>query len=137
MPGGRFQAPADQECLRHLERPNASSSPEETLSRQSGSEGRSERTLSRSEVSEPEEEGPRSRSGTGEVSGRAEQDWMGRQGAAEPCRAPSPTPVLTGPQLEKLLHGFLPNTCYLLVCWKCVPRLHTPSRHAWHFEARV
>uniref|UniRef100_A0A452RT63 Centrosomal protein of 72 kDa n=1 Tax=Ursus americanus TaxID=9643 RepID=A0A452RT63_URSAM len=61
MPGGRFQAPADQECLRHLERPNASSSPEETLSRQSGSEGRSERTLSRSEVSEPEEEGPRSR----------------------------------------------------------------------------
>ncbi|XP_026362409.3 centrosomal protein of 72 kDa isoform X1 [Ursus maritimus] len=70
MPGGRFQAPADQECLRHLERPNASSSPEETLSRQSGSEGRSERTLSRSEVSEPEEEGPRSRSGTGEVAPR-------------------------------------------------------------------
>ncbi|XP_025723288.1 centrosomal protein of 72 kDa isoform X4 [Callorhinus ursinus] len=67
MPGGRFQAPADQECLRRLERPNVSSSPEETLSRQSGSEGRSERTLSRSEVSEPEEEGPHSRSGTGEV----------------------------------------------------------------------
>ncbi|XP_021542763.1 centrosomal protein of 72 kDa [Neomonachus schauinslandi] len=67
MPGGRFQAPADQECLRHLERPNVSLSPEETLSRQSGSEGRSERTLSRSEVSEPEEEGPHSRSGTGEV----------------------------------------------------------------------
>uniref|UniRef100_G1LNY4 Centrosomal protein of 72 kDa n=1 Tax=Ailuropoda melanoleuca TaxID=9646 RepID=G1LNY4_AILME len=70
VPGGRFQAPADQECLRHLERPNGSSSPEETLSRQSGSEGRSERTLSRSEVSEPEEEGPRSRSGTGEVAPR-------------------------------------------------------------------
>ncbi|XP_027462446.2 centrosomal protein of 72 kDa isoform X1 [Zalophus californianus] len=67
MPGGRFQAPADQECLRRLERPNVSSSPEETLSRQSGSEGRSERTLSRSEVSEPAEEGPHSRSGTGEV----------------------------------------------------------------------
>nr|XP_035934354.1 centrosomal protein of 72 kDa isoform X2 [Halichoerus grypus] len=67
MPGGRFQAPADQECLRRLERPNVSLSPEETLSRQSGSEGRSERTLSRSEVSEPEEEGPHSRSGTGEV----------------------------------------------------------------------
>ncbi|XP_027945786.1 centrosomal protein of 72 kDa isoform X4 [Eumetopias jubatus] len=67
MPGGRFQAPADQECLRRLERPNVSSSREETLSRQSGSEGRSERTLSRSEVSEPAEEGPHSRSGTGEV----------------------------------------------------------------------
>ncbi|XP_032271235.1 centrosomal protein of 72 kDa [Phoca vitulina] len=67
MPGGRFQAPADQECLRRLERPNVSLSPEETLSRQSGSEGRSERTLSRSEVSEPEEEGPHSRSGTREV----------------------------------------------------------------------
>ncbi|XP_034854670.1 centrosomal protein of 72 kDa isoform X1 [Mirounga leonina] len=67
MPGGRFQAPADQECLRRLERPNVSLSPEETLSRESGSEGRSERTLSRSEASEPEEEGPHSRSGTGEV----------------------------------------------------------------------
>uniref|UniRef100_A0A8C7EWM6 Centrosomal protein of 72 kDa n=1 Tax=Neovison vison TaxID=452646 RepID=A0A8C7EWM6_NEOVI len=55
-PGRRSQAPADQEGLRRLERPTVSSSPEETLSRQSGSEGRSERTLSRSEVSEPEDE---------------------------------------------------------------------------------
>ncbi|XP_022368128.1 centrosomal protein of 72 kDa [Enhydra lutris kenyoni] len=66
-PGRRSQAPADQEGLRHLERPTMSSSPEETLSRQSGSEGRSGRTLSRSEVSEPEDEEPCSRSGTREV----------------------------------------------------------------------
>ncbi|XP_044090327.1 centrosomal protein of 72 kDa isoform X2 [Neovison vison] len=66
-PGRRSQAPADQEGLRRLERPTVSSSPEETLSRQSGSEGRSERTLSRSEVSEPEDEEPCGRSGTGEV----------------------------------------------------------------------
>ncbi|XP_047586703.1 centrosomal protein of 72 kDa isoform X3 [Lutra lutra] len=65
-PGRRSQAPADQEGLRRLERPTMSSSPEETLSRQSGSEGRSERTLSRSEVSEPEDEEPCGRSGTRE-----------------------------------------------------------------------
>ncbi|VCX40045.1 unnamed protein product [Gulo gulo] len=66
-PGRRSRTPADQEGLRCLERPTVSSSPEETLSRQSGSEGQSERTLSRSEVSEPEDEGPCSRRGTGEV----------------------------------------------------------------------
>ncbi|XP_059029536.1 centrosomal protein of 72 kDa isoform X2 [Mustela lutreola] len=66
-PGRRSQAPADQEGLRRLQRPTVSSSPEETLSRQSGSEGRSERTLSPSEVSEPEDEEPCGRSSTGEV----------------------------------------------------------------------
>ena len=68
MPGGRFQAPANQEFLSHLEKPAMPSSPEETLSRHSASEGRSERTFSHSEVSEPEEERPHSRSGSGEVS---------------------------------------------------------------------
>ncbi|XP_044945308.1 centrosomal protein of 72 kDa isoform X3 [Mustela putorius furo] len=66
-PGRRSQAPADQEGLRRLQRPTVSSSPEETLSRQSGSEARSERTLSPSEVSEPEDEEPCGRSSTGEV----------------------------------------------------------------------
>ncbi|XP_039093934.1 centrosomal protein of 72 kDa isoform X3 [Hyaena hyaena] len=68
MPGGRFQAPADQECLNCLERPDVPLSPEQSLGRQSGSEGRSERTFSRSAVSEPEGERPHSVSGTGEVS---------------------------------------------------------------------
>ncbi|XP_032450094.1 centrosomal protein of 72 kDa [Lynx canadensis] len=68
MPGGRSQAPADQECLHCPERPSVPSSPEESLSRQSGSEGRSERTFPHSAVSEPEEERPPSVSGTGEVS---------------------------------------------------------------------
>ncbi|XP_038301487.1 centrosomal protein of 72 kDa isoform X3 [Canis lupus familiaris] len=70
MPGGRFQAPANQEFLSHLEKPAMPSSPEETLSRHSASEGRSERTFSHSEVSEPEEERPHSRSGSGEVAPR-------------------------------------------------------------------
>ncbi|XP_026929101.1 centrosomal protein of 72 kDa isoform X2 [Acinonyx jubatus] len=68
MPGGRSQAPADQECLHCPERPSVPSSPEESLSRQSGSEGRSERTFPHSAVLEPEEERPPSVSGTGEVS---------------------------------------------------------------------
>ncbi|XP_047704430.1 centrosomal protein of 72 kDa isoform X1 [Prionailurus viverrinus] len=68
MPGGRSQAPADQECLHCPERPSVPSSPEESLSRQSGSEGRSERTFPHSAVSEPEEERSPSVSGTGEVS---------------------------------------------------------------------
>ncbi|GAB5567411.1 centrosomal protein of 72 kDa isoform X2 [Prionailurus iriomotensis] len=68
MPGGRSQAPADQECLHCSERPSVPSSPEESLSRQSGSEGRSERTFPHSAVSEPEEERSPSVSGTGEVS---------------------------------------------------------------------
>ncbi|XP_058564922.1 centrosomal protein of 72 kDa isoform X2 [Neofelis nebulosa] len=68
MPGGRSQAPADQECLHCPEKPSVPSSPEESLSRQSGSEGRSERTFPHSAVSEPEEERPPSVSGTGEVS---------------------------------------------------------------------
>ncbi|XP_042809843.1 centrosomal protein of 72 kDa isoform X4 [Panthera leo] len=68
MPGGRSQAPADQECLHCPERPSVPLSPEESLSRQSGSEGRSERTFPHSAVSEPEEERPPSVSGTGEVS---------------------------------------------------------------------
>lgn len=66
MPGGRFQAPADQECLSCLE---------ESLSRQNGSESRSERTQSRSErtcsqleTSESEEQRPHSTSGAREVS---------------------------------------------------------------------
>nr|XP_055164427.1 centrosomal protein of 72 kDa isoform X3 [Nyctereutes procyonoides] len=70
MPGGRFQAPANQEFLSHLEKPAMPSSPEETLSRHSASEGRSERTFSHSEVSEPEGERPHSRSGSGEVAPR-------------------------------------------------------------------
>ncbi|XP_029796981.1 centrosomal protein of 72 kDa [Suricata suricatta] len=68
MPGGRFQAPADQECLSGLARPSVPLSPKESLGRQSGLEGRSERTFSRSAVSELEEERPHSVSGTGEVS---------------------------------------------------------------------
>ncbi|XP_043457851.1 centrosomal protein of 72 kDa isoform X2 [Prionailurus bengalensis] len=68
MPGGRSQAPADQECLHCPERPSVPSSPEESLSRQSVSEGRSERTFPHSAVSEPEEERSPSVSGTGEVS---------------------------------------------------------------------
>lgn len=73
MPGGRFQAPADQECLSCLE---------ESLSRQNGSESRSERTQIRSErtqsrsertcshleASESEEQRPHSTSGAREVS---------------------------------------------------------------------
>ena len=64
MPGGRFQGPADQECLSCLE---------ESLSRQNSSEGRSEgrseRTFSHVELSEPEEQRPHSTSGAREVSG--------------------------------------------------------------------
>ncbi|XP_053769535.1 centrosomal protein of 72 kDa isoform X2 [Desmodus rotundus] len=63
MPGGRFQGPADQECLSCLE---------ESLSRQNSSEGRSEgrseRTFSHMELSEPEEQRPHSTSGAREVS---------------------------------------------------------------------
>ncbi|XP_008160274.2 centrosomal protein of 72 kDa [Eptesicus fuscus] len=70
MPGGRFQAPADQECLSCLE---------EGLSRQNGSESRSERTCSHLESrsertcshlesSESEEQRPHSTSGAREVS---------------------------------------------------------------------
>lgn len=59
MPGGRFQAPADQECLSCLE---------ESLSRQNGSESRSERTCSHLEASESEEQRPHSTSGAKEVS---------------------------------------------------------------------
>lgn len=70
MPGGRFQAPADQECLSCLE---------EGLSRQNGSENRSERTCSHLESrsertcshlesSESEEQRPHSTSGAREVS---------------------------------------------------------------------
>ncbi|KAF6123604.1 centrosomal protein 72 [Phyllostomus discolor] len=63
MPGGRFQGPADQECLSCLE---------ESLSRQNSSEGRSEgrseRTFSHVEASEPEEQRPHSTGGTREVS---------------------------------------------------------------------
>ncbi|EPQ02530.1 Centrosomal protein of 72 kDa [Myotis brandtii] len=59
MPGGRFQAPADQECLSCLE---------ESLSRQNGSESRSERTCSHLEASESEEQRPHSTSGAREVS---------------------------------------------------------------------
>ncbi|XP_016067753.1 PREDICTED: centrosomal protein of 72 kDa isoform X2 [Miniopterus natalensis] len=59
MPGGRFQAPADQECISCLEK---------SLGRQNGSEGRSERAFSHLEVSEPEEQRPHSTSGAREVS---------------------------------------------------------------------
>ncbi|XP_023607603.1 centrosomal protein of 72 kDa isoform X2 [Myotis lucifugus] len=59
MPGGRFQAPADQECLSCLE---------ESLNRQNGSESRSERTCSHLEASESEEQRPHSTSGAREVS---------------------------------------------------------------------
>ncbi|XP_070268092.1 centrosomal protein of 72 kDa [Myotis yumanensis] len=59
MPGGRFQAPADQECLSCLE---------ESLSRQNGSESRSERTCSHLEAPESEEQRPHSTSGAREVS---------------------------------------------------------------------
>ena len=134
MPGGRSQAPADQECLHCPERPSVPSSPEESLSRQSGSEGRSERTFPHSAVSEPEEERPPSVSGTGEVSGRGEQDRMERWGLPGLC-APSPFPVLTGSQLEKLLHVLLPSICYLLIWWKYTPRLPTTFCHALCFEA--
>ncbi|XP_036918826.1 centrosomal protein of 72 kDa [Sturnira hondurensis] len=63
MPGGRFQGPADQECLSCLE---------ESMGRQNSSEGRSEgrseRTFSHVEASEPEEQRPHSTSGAREVS---------------------------------------------------------------------
>lgn len=90
MPGGRFQAPADQECLNCLERPDVPLSPEQSLGRQSGSEGRSERTFSRSAVSEPEGERPHGVSGTGEVSGRAEQGRTERWGLSGPAMLPPP-----------------------------------------------
>ncbi|XP_004440088.1 PREDICTED: centrosomal protein of 72 kDa [Ceratotherium simum simum] len=66
--GGRFQAPADQVCLTCLERASGPSSPEESLSRQDGSEGGSERAFSHLGASELEEQRPRSVSGAREVS---------------------------------------------------------------------
>ncbi|XP_049624988.1 centrosomal protein of 72 kDa [Suncus etruscus] len=62
MPGGRFQAPLDQECLNCLARTDGVLSPEQ--SRQSNLEGRSEKE--RSEASEPADPRPPSRSGAKE-----------------------------------------------------------------------
>ncbi|KAB1281282.1 Centrosomal protein of 72 kDa [Camelus dromedarius] len=68
MPGGRFQAPADQECLSCLEAPDGPSSPEESLSRRNGSEAWSEGTFSHPVALGPGQQGPPSTSGSGEVS---------------------------------------------------------------------
>ncbi|XP_031298231.2 centrosomal protein of 72 kDa isoform X4 [Camelus dromedarius] len=67
MPGGRFQAPADQECLSCLEAPDGPSSPEESLSRRNGSEAWSEGTFSHPVALGPGQQGPPSTSGSGEV----------------------------------------------------------------------
>ncbi|XP_074211637.1 centrosomal protein of 72 kDa isoform X4 [Camelus bactrianus] len=67
MPGGRFQAPADQECLSCLEAPDGPSSPEESLSRRNGSEAWSEGTFSHPVALGPGQQGPPSASGSGEV----------------------------------------------------------------------
>nr|XP_010968685.1 PREDICTED: centrosomal protein of 72 kDa [Camelus bactrianus] len=67
MPGGRFQAPADQERLSCLEAPDGPSSPEESLSRRNGSEAWSEGTFSHPVALGPGQQGPPSTSGSGEV----------------------------------------------------------------------
>lgn len=74
MPGGKFQALADQACLSRLERASGPSSPQESLGRPNISEGGSERAFSHVEASEPEEQRPRGMSSNREVSGRAE--WL-------------------------------------------------------------
>uniref|UniRef100_A0A2K5Q813 Centrosomal protein of 72 kDa n=1 Tax=Cebus imitator TaxID=2715852 RepID=A0A2K5Q813_CEBIM len=56
MPGGRFQAFSEQKCLGCLEGTHGSCEPEESLSRQNSSEGRSGRTLSQPEALETEEQ---------------------------------------------------------------------------------
>lgn len=69
MPGGKFQALADQACLSCLERASGPSSPQESLGRPNISEGGSERAFSH-----VEEQRPRGMSSNREVSGRAE--WL-------------------------------------------------------------
>ncbi|KAG8512349.1 Centrosomal protein of 72 kDa [Galemys pyrenaicus] len=54
-PGGRVQAPVEQESLSCLEVPTRPACPEEGLSRQSSSEGQLEQTFPPSEASEPGE----------------------------------------------------------------------------------
>ncbi|XP_070443387.1 centrosomal protein of 72 kDa isoform X5 [Equus przewalskii] len=53
MPGGKFQALADQACLSCLERASGPSSPQESLGRPNISEGRSERAFSHVEEQRP------------------------------------------------------------------------------------
>ncbi|XP_008575206.1 PREDICTED: centrosomal protein of 72 kDa [Galeopterus variegatus] len=83
VPGGRFQAPSDQECLSCLERTNGPSSPEESLSRQSVSEGRSERTFSRSETSAAEEQRSHSMNSTRELSPKSHSAALPGKKAAQ------------------------------------------------------
>lgn len=55
MPGGRFQAPSDRECLSCLERADEASGLEDNRSRQDTLEGHSQMPLSHSETLETEE----------------------------------------------------------------------------------
>ncbi|XP_077874768.1 centrosomal protein of 72 kDa isoform X1 [Ictidomys tridecemlineatus] len=64
VPGGRFQAPSDWECLSYLERASGPCSLEEGPSGQDSSEGRSQSAFPHSEASEAEEQAPR---GTGDA----------------------------------------------------------------------
>ncbi|XP_046286284.1 centrosomal protein of 72 kDa isoform X2 [Marmota monax] len=64
VPGGRFQAPSDWECLSCLERASGPCSLEEGPSGQDSSEGRSQSAFPHSEASEAEEQTPR---GTGDA----------------------------------------------------------------------
>lgn len=84
MPGGRFQAPLDQECLNCLTRTDSVLSPEQ--SRQSNPEGRSEE---RSEASEPADLRPPSRSGAKEVRMTQEPGIHGPYHYYNPCLCPS------------------------------------------------
>lgn len=101
MPGGRFQGPADQECLSCLE---------ESLSRQNSSEGRSERTFSHVEVSEPEEQRPHSTSGAREVSGE-QRGLMPQQ-----SRCCSVMPCLLFSTSAMITRQIQPNALSLGVC---------------------
>ncbi|XP_017375991.2 centrosomal protein of 72 kDa, partial [Cebus imitator] len=69
MPGGRFQAFSEQKCLGCLEGTHGSCEPEESLSRQNSSEGRSGRTLSQPEALETEEQRSGGVNDAGEVRG--------------------------------------------------------------------
>lgn len=66
MPGGRFQAPSDWECLSCLERASGPCNLEESPSGQDSSEGRNQRAFPHSEASEAKEQIPHS---TGDARG--------------------------------------------------------------------
>ncbi|XP_032135071.1 centrosomal protein of 72 kDa isoform X1 [Sapajus apella] len=79
MPGGRFQAFSEQKCLGCLEGTHGSCEPEESLSRQNSSEGRSGRTLSQSEALETEEQRSGGVNDAGEPSPRSHSAPPGKK----------------------------------------------------------